>query len=163
MPISLFRRTPSASEEARARAAQRASPARAIDFTQLRAPVRPQDSSLGEVARRWLATLPSSVLPRELCAQYPRIANRLALCWSDTRLTDQVLDSLLVDRRGGRRGFPHEVREELAALDAYHRRRTATSQLDGLEVVESDEPSLFESSSFMQALEARNRAFALDR
>jgi hypothetical protein len=147
MTISLFRRSPfgtSASEEARARAVARASHAQAADFCRVRSPSRPQDQVLSAVARRWLATLPSSVLPRELCAQYPRIANRLALCWSDARLTEQVFDSLLVDRRGGRRGFSKDVREELMVLDDYHRhqRRAATApQLDGLDVVESfDQP-----------------------
>ncbi len=140
MPFSLFRRStsgPSASTEARSRAAARATLAQASDFTQARAPARPQDHKLSEPARRWLATLPPAILPRALCSQYPRIANRLALVWSDAVLTAHVLDNLLVDRRGGRRGFPQAVRDELLALAQHHRHHVPTSKLDGLEVVES--------------------------
>ena len=74
------------------------------------------EESLSRVAQRWLDELPPALRPTHLCARYARIANRLALCWPDAKLTQQVFESLLVDRRGGRKGFPPPVRAELLAL-----------------------------------------------
>lgn len=60
--------------------------------------------------------MPAAIRPVELCLQYPRIANRLALAWLDTVLAKRVLEDVLADRRGGRRGFPEEVADELSRL-----------------------------------------------
>ena len=58
--------------------------------------------------------------PERLCARYPRVANRLALCWAELDLTERLFDDLLNDRRGGRRGFPAPVLVELRALREVH-------------------------------------------
>jgi hypothetical protein len=52
--------------------------------------------------------------------RYPRVANRLALCWSDKVLTRRLFEELLTDQRGGRRGFPPPVRDELLRLRLAH-------------------------------------------
>jgi hypothetical protein len=44
------------------------------------------------------------------------VANRIAWCWADAALADQVLDDLLTDRRGGREGFPRAIVVELRRL-----------------------------------------------
>ena len=83
------------------------------------------------MALRWLATFSTASRPTELCDRFPRIANRLALCWSDPTLTVSVLNELLVDRRGGRQGFPRAVRADLMALlelAQAHRRRLASER-----------------------------------
>ena len=48
------------------------------------------------------------------------IVNRIADLWSHCEYTRQYLQSLLVDRRQGRRGFPPEVKAELIALQRYY-------------------------------------------
>lgn len=78
---------------------------------------------LSPAAHVWLRKLPSTVRPNHLADQFPRIANRLALVWRDCDLVEHVLDDLLIDRRGGRRGFPSEVGAELLRLHAFHERR----------------------------------------
>lgn len=60
--------------------------------------------------------MPADKRPVELCLRYPRIANRLALAWPDTALAKRVLEDVVVDRRGGRRGFPKVVANELSRL-----------------------------------------------
>ena len=45
-----------------------------------------------------------------------RVANRIAWCWADAALREQVLDDLLVDRRGGRLGFAPTIVRELQRL-----------------------------------------------
>lgn len=68
------------------------------------------------IARRWLASLPSAVRPRALAKHYPRLANRLADAWADDKSVALVFDDLLIDHRGGRRGFPGAVKVELHRL-----------------------------------------------
>jgi hypothetical protein len=90
--------------------------ARGVDPTSLRRPERQQDRELTENAVLWANGLPSRLRPNLLLARYPRVANRLALCWPDKGLTQHLFDDLLVDKRGGRRGFPPPVRAELVQL-----------------------------------------------
>jgi hypothetical protein len=82
----------------------------------MRQPLRPQDLVLSSMARCWQASLKERYRADHLCAHYPRLANRLALCWDDPVLATKVLDGLLVDRRRGRTGFPPAVMQELIRL-----------------------------------------------
>ena len=97
---------------------------------QRRAP-RACDEALTGTARRWLRALPSRRRPLRLCELYPRVANRLAWCWSDPELATQVLDDLLHDRRGGRAGFPAPVTRELHRLAQFNARQRVDPQGDG--------------------------------
>ncbi len=69
---------------------------------------------------RWYAGLPLAVQPEALRARFPRIANGLAAGWHDRDTTRRYFDDLLTDRRGGRRGFPADVLEELHKLKTYY-------------------------------------------
>ena len=69
---------------------------------------------------RWYASLPLVVQPEVLRARFPRIANGLAAGWHDRDTTRRYLDDLLTDRRGGRRGFPADVLEELHRLKTFY-------------------------------------------
>ncbi len=77
---------------------------------------RHSDEALNGTARLWLRRLPGARRPLRLCELYPRVANRVAGCWGDPLLRQQMLDELLHDRRGGRRGFPACVVRELQRL-----------------------------------------------
>ena len=68
----------------------------------------------------WATTLPRSVKPRALMGRFPRIANQLAAVWSEIPSVRLSLDSLLVDDRGHRQGFPQDVLRELLLLRLYH-------------------------------------------
>jgi hypothetical protein len=70
-------------------------------------------------AAKWAASLPVEVQPRALLQTLPRIANALARVWHDKTKLQLYLDHLLVDRRGGRRGFPPEIHNELLVLREY--------------------------------------------
>ena len=69
---------------------------------------------------RWMADLPLEVRPGALARRFPRIANALAALWARPVEAADYLNDLLVDRRGGRQGFPLEVLDELHTLNAYH-------------------------------------------
>jgi hypothetical protein len=97
-----------------------ATPVSESDCVRLRAPLRDVDLVLSSVAEVWLMSLPQPLRPAALCSSYPRVVNRLALCWSDAALTDRLLDELLIGRRGRRKGFPGPVAEELPRLRRFH-------------------------------------------
>ena len=82
---------------------------------------------LSSTATTWLQSLPPALRPHELCRTYPRLANRLALCWNELPLIEAVFNELLVDRRGGRIGFPVPVAAELLRLHAWCERRIAAA------------------------------------
>lgn len=87
-----------------------------------RAP-RLTDRALVGATRLWLRRLPPGRRPLRLCATHPRVANRLAWCWADPALSMQVLDDLLIDRRGGRTGFSEAIVAELRRLRQFNAQR----------------------------------------
>jgi hypothetical protein len=75
---------------------------------------------LSDDAAAWIAGLPPSVQPRQLALRHARLANRLCEAWATPARCERLLDELMIDRRGGRRGFPIFVANELAALREYY-------------------------------------------
>lgn len=96
--------------------AKGAPPDNQTDWAARRQPPNERDQSLSFVAVAWEQTFAPGDRPANLCVLYPRVANRLALCWPDAGLTLTLLESLLVDKRGKRQGFPAPVKEELVRL-----------------------------------------------
>jgi hypothetical protein len=90
------------------------------DWKRVRRQQRREDQVLLASTYAWLKTLPYDVRPVELCSRYPRVGNRLALCWRDGAQTERLFDELLLDRRGTRKGFPPPVAEELLRLRRFH-------------------------------------------
>lgn len=98
--------------------------------TQAAAPSRPNFSAAAAPARRqpqapeelppatiqWIISLPALVRPLYLTKSYPKIANKLAVLWPNAEITQQYFNDLLMDKRGGRQGFPREVFDDLMRL-----------------------------------------------
>lgn len=97
-------------------AASRAATPFAMPWVPARRAPRHSDQALTGTARVWLRRLPAGRRPMRLCAAFPRVANRIAWCWHDAGLLEQVFEDLLTDHRGGRRGFPQPVVRELHRL-----------------------------------------------
>ena len=70
----------------------------------------------------WIAQLPEHLRPVELARDFPRIANRLCETWRRPSACERYFDDLLVDRRGGRKGFPLKIASELTELRAHYAR-----------------------------------------
>ena len=87
-----------------------------VDPGTLRRPEHLQDRALKAHTELWANNLPIEIRPGLLLERYPHVANRLALCWADKALTIRLFEDLLVDNRGGRKGFPPLVRAELLHL-----------------------------------------------
>jgi hypothetical protein len=69
--------------------------------------------------RRWMASLPADVRPAKSAERFPRIVNLLALEWANDAGIGALFTSLLIDQRGGRKGFPAEIVRELRVLRDY--------------------------------------------
>jgi hypothetical protein len=94
------------------------------------------------LARRWLRGEPQSLSftalrfavklgdagmsVKTLATQFPHVLNRLGAAWGEPASVSEVMQDLLVDRRGGRRGFPPEALAELQALNAVCATRAAS-------------------------------------
>lgn len=94
----------------------------AVNWEAARSPLSESDRVVSKLGQAWLQSLPQQVVPQALAAQFPRIVNRFALVWPDPVLTENYFDSLMIDRRGGRKGFPPEVMTELIQLRNHHGR-----------------------------------------
>ena len=110
------RHAPSAAAKASAARRPAAEPTTDAGWQRLREPPRPQNLVLSPLAAAWCDSLPLRHRPTQLCALFPRVANRLALCWNDASLVSRVLDELVVDKRRSRTGFPPKVSQELIRL-----------------------------------------------
>ena len=90
---------------------------------------RPAESTDHAILGRtvdWLLNLAPSARPTHLADAIPRIANALADRWPDPSAAAAYVSDLLIDRRGGRRGFPPEIKRELVMLHLILRRSRAT-------------------------------------
>ena len=86
-------------------------------FKALRRKEKPQvllDSTI-----KWMAKLPREIQPRITGAQFPRIVNRLAELWESADASAEYLLNLVEDRRGGRKGFPPVIAQEIQTLFDY--------------------------------------------
>jgi hypothetical protein len=72
--------------------------------------------------RHWLDSLPVESRPLALAKQFPRLANLIAVNWNNPRDCCAFIYALLHDQRGGRRGFPREVMEDIITLRMYYTR-----------------------------------------
>lgn len=90
------------------------------EWQALRRTPDPQDAELYQRTFKWLATLPTELRPMNTARQYPRIVNRIGDLWGHCEYTRLYFQSLLIDRRKGRKGFPVAVEEELIELQRYY-------------------------------------------
>jgi hypothetical protein len=72
--------------------------------------------------QRWLNSLPREAQPHALAEQFPRLANLFFLNWNNPNDCVEFITSLLVDKRGGRRGFPADVLKDIHGLRLYYAR-----------------------------------------
>jgi hypothetical protein len=90
----------------------------------------PKNADLTEAAWQWLDALPHEIQPGGLVQRYPRITNRLAEIWGRAKQCEQYLDTLIMDNRGGREGFPLDVTVELGKLRAYYVKEIVGQRFD---------------------------------
>ena len=78
------------------------------------------NAGLLDETARWMSSLPAGVRPFACAHRFPRIANSIADLWRRIPECEEYLDSLVIDLRGNRTGFPPDVAKELRALRSYY-------------------------------------------
>lgn len=91
-----------------------------------RARPQPTDRALSGASMDWVIGLPATLRPHATCEQFPRVVNAIASTWADAAYSLRVIDHMINDYRGGRRGFPDAVRRELNALYEHQRAQSGT-------------------------------------
>ena len=76
----------------------------------------PVATTLTPETEAFYRTLRSADYPRRLIEKFPRIANQIAALNSNKPLLTKYFESLLVDERGGRRGFDFAILVEIQNL-----------------------------------------------
>lgn len=69
---------------------------------------------------RLLESLPADIRLNELRRSFPHIVNLIALNWRCPVQMQRTIQSLLIDARGNREGFPQQVQQEIAELADYY-------------------------------------------
>jgi len=92
----------------------------ASDWQAVRRAIDAKDNVLRDRTFKWLATLPASVRPMSTARQFPRIVNTIGDLWAHCEYSRLYFQSLLIDRRKGREGFPAAVRQELVDLQQFY-------------------------------------------
>jgi hypothetical protein len=82
-------------------------------------------SALSPDAQRILAQLPADVSLAVSCARYPHAVEKLLKHWRNPKEFRLALDSMLIDTRGGRQGFPFAVLSEFGRLREHYDLRVA--------------------------------------
>ena len=70
--------------------------------------------------REWIAHLPLMCRPAAIPREFPHIANKLCEIWKQPVLCDKYFNELVLDQRGGRKGFPLQIASELSSLRQYY-------------------------------------------
>ncbi|WP_454725371.1 MULTISPECIES: hypothetical protein [Cupriavidus] len=85
----------------------------------MRRPESAETQVLTPTALKWMASLPPEARPLELCRNYARIGNQMAALAATPSALSAYLGDLLIDRRGGRQGFPGGIALELSRLQEH--------------------------------------------
>ena len=89
---------------------------RSATWESRRRPAGPTDHAILGRTVDWILNLAPDARPAHLADSMPRIANTLAQRWSDPEAAGAYVNDLLIDRRGGRKGFRPEIKKELVML-----------------------------------------------
>lgn len=95
-------------------------PSASRNHEEFRRAVDPKILSITPELIEWLRYLPAAVRPKNLILKFPRVANTLARYAPYPKVLDRVLSGYMLDDRGGRKGFPFDVLQEMANLREYY-------------------------------------------
>ena len=101
--------------------------------------------------------------PRVLEAKFSRIFNKILNLWGNPEL-DNYLDGLMVDKRGGRKGFPMDVMNDILLLSRLHQQVLAKMGAQGRGVFSNEmikrelqnEKIEYSPAGFFRAIEVGN-------
>ena len=94
-------------------------------------------------ATQLIGKLPHDLSLIHLFSDYPRILNKVAIAWGDHRAFFVLMDDLMIDKRGGREGFPFNVAVELTRLTDHYEQFIGKRPGGHYDVIQKARTSLF--------------------
>lgn len=94
-------------------------------------------------ANALIAKLPSDLSVVHLYADFPHVLNKIAMTWGDHESFYRLMDDLLIDKRGGRAGFPFASAIELSRLAEHYEQYVSRRPVSQWDVVQSARKPLY--------------------
>lgn len=84
--------------------------------------MNPVDKSSDDIAQQMRSLLGDneSYFPKRLCANYPKIVEKICLLWLDPKVLHKYFTELMTTDRTNREGFPPEVHHEIFVISNYY-------------------------------------------
>ena len=101
-----------------------------VDYSKLRSQQEKEKIEISSAGRALLASIEESARPKELAAMFPRIINRMAELWRNSRQMNLYLEELLTSNRLARKGFSLSIIQELCTLKDYYQTKVYPLQHD---------------------------------
>ncbi len=90
-----------------------------------------------------IAKLPSDLSVIHLYADFPHVLNKIALAWGHHSDFYRLMDDLLIDKRGGRTGFPFKTALELSRLAEHYEQYVSKRPKSQWDVVQNAREKLY--------------------
>ena len=101
-----------------------------VDYGKLRNQQEKEKLEISSAGWALLASIEESARPKELAELFPRIINRMAELWRNSRQMNLYFEELLTSNRLARKGFPLSIIQELCTLKDYYQTKVYPLQHD---------------------------------
>jgi hypothetical protein len=94
-------------------------------------------------ANELIAKLPSDLSLINLYADFPYVLDKIAMAWGNHLTFYALMDDLLIDKRGGRQGFPFKAAIELSRLAEHYEQYVSKRPKSQWDVVQNAREKLY--------------------
>jgi hypothetical protein len=105
-------------------------------------PKRNPDESY-KFANELIGKLPSDLSLIHLYADFPHVLDKIAVAWGDHAAFYALMDDLLIDKRGGRSGFPFKTALELSRLAEHYEQYVSKRPKSKWDVIQNAREKLY--------------------
>ncbi len=106
------------------------------------APKRNAEQSF-KFANELIGKLPSDLSLIHLYAEFPHVLDKVAMAWGDHLAFYALMDDLLIDKRGGRTGFPFKAAIELSRLAEHYEQYVSKRPKSKWDVIQNAREKLY--------------------
>jgi hypothetical protein len=96
-----------------------------------------------QFANELIGKLPSDLSLINLYADFPHVLDKIAMAWGDHVTFYALMDDLLIDKRGGRTGFPFKAAIELSRLAEHYEQYVSKRPKSKWDVVQKARENLY--------------------
>lgn len=96
-----------------------------------------------QLSRELIAKLPPDLSVVHLYADFPHVLNRIAATWGNHNAFFELMDELMIDKRGSRVGFPFATALEISRLAEHYEQFISRRPVSRYDVVQTARKPLF--------------------